>query len=65
MGDQSERFTPYDSADYLTGVEDVAACLEAAIEEGGDRSGVHRSGAGDHRSLGQPERAGAPGRNEP
>lgn len=36
MGDQGERFTPYDSADYLTGIEDVAAYLEAAIEEGGD-----------------------------
>ena len=36
MGEQSERFTPHDSADYLTGVEDVAAYLEAAIEEGGD-----------------------------
>jgi probable addiction module antidote protein len=36
MGDQRESFTPYDSADYLTGVEDVVAYLEAAIEEGGD-----------------------------
>lgn len=36
MGEKSERFTPYDSADYLTGIEDVAAYLEAAIEEGGD-----------------------------
>lgn len=26
----------YDSADYLEGAEDVAALLEAAIEEGGD-----------------------------
>jgi probable addiction module antidote protein len=36
MGDKSESFTPYDSADYLTGIEDVAAYLEAAIEEAGD-----------------------------
>jgi probable addiction module antidote protein len=36
MGVQKESFTPYDSADYLTGVEDVAAYLEAAIEEAGD-----------------------------
>jgi probable addiction module antidote protein len=36
MGDQSARFTPYHSADYLTGIEDVAAYLEAAIDEGGD-----------------------------
>jgi DNA-binding phage protein len=36
MGDQSERFTCYDSADYLTGMEDVAAYLEAAIDESGD-----------------------------
>jgi hypothetical protein len=27
MGEQSERFTPYDSADYVTGLEDVAAYL--------------------------------------
>jgi probable addiction module antidote protein len=36
MGEQSERFTPYDSADYVTGIEDVAAYLEAAIDEAGD-----------------------------
>ena len=36
MGDKSESFTPYDSADYLTGIEDVAAYLEAVIEEAGD-----------------------------
>ena len=36
MGDQSERSTPYDSFDYLTGIEDVAAYLEAAIEKAGD-----------------------------
>jgi probable addiction module antidote protein len=36
MGEKSESFTPYDSADYLTGIEDVAAYLEAAIEEAGD-----------------------------
>jgi probable addiction module antidote protein len=35
MGDQSESFTPYDSAHYLTGVDDVAA-LEAVIEDAGD-----------------------------
>jgi probable addiction module antidote protein len=36
MGEQSERFTPYDSADYVTGIEDVAAYLKAAIDEAGD-----------------------------
>ena len=36
MGEQSESFTPYDRADYLTGTEDVVAYLEAAIEEAGD-----------------------------
>ncbi|MFZ4584970.1 MAG: addiction module antidote protein [Acidimicrobiia bacterium] len=30
------EFTPYDTADYLTDVEDVAAFMEAAIEEAGD-----------------------------
>jgi probable addiction module antidote protein len=39
MGEQSERFTRYDSADYLTGIEDVAAYLEAAMEEAGDDPG--------------------------
>ncbi len=36
MSKKTETFTPYDSADYLTGIEDVAAYLEAAIEEAGD-----------------------------
>jgi probable addiction module antidote protein len=36
MGEKGERFTPYDGADYLAGVEDVAAYLEAAIDGGGD-----------------------------
>jgi probable addiction module antidote protein len=35
MGDKSESFTGYDSADYLTEIEDVAAYLEAAIDEAG------------------------------
>ena len=39
MDEQSEGFTGYDSADYLTGIEDVAAYLEAAIEEAGDDPG--------------------------
>jgi len=39
MGEQSERFTSYDSADYLTGIEDVAAYMEAAMEEAGDDPG--------------------------
>ncbi len=29
-------FSRYEAADYLTNIEDVAAYLEAAIEEGGD-----------------------------
>ena len=39
MDEQTEGFTPYDSADYLTGIEDVAAYLEAAIEEADDDPG--------------------------
>ena len=31
-----DEFTRYDSADYLTSVEDAAAYLEAAVEEAGD-----------------------------
>lgn len=36
MTDTTETFSPYDSADYLVDIEDVAAYLEAALEEGGD-----------------------------
>jgi len=36
MGKKTETFGPYDSADYLTDIKDVAAFLEAAIEEAGD-----------------------------
>lgn len=36
MSKETETFTAYDSADYLTDIEDVAAYLEAAIEEAGD-----------------------------
>ena len=47
MDEQSEGFTGYDSADYLTGIEDVAAYLEAAIEEVSElarRVGMSREG---------------------
>ena len=36
MSTSTEAFSPYDSADYLVSVEDAAAYLEAALEEGGD-----------------------------
>ena len=36
MSTSSKAFSPYDSADYLVSVEDAAAYLEAALEEGGD-----------------------------
>ena len=36
MSSRDEAFTRYDSADYLTSVEDAAAYLEAAVEEAGD-----------------------------
>jgi probable addiction module antidote protein len=32
----TEKFTPYDTADYLSDIEDAAAYLEAAIDEAGD-----------------------------
>lgn len=32
----AEKFAPYDSADYLTSLEDTAYYLEAALEEAGD-----------------------------
>lgn len=32
----SDNFTPYDTADYLNGIHDVAAYLEAAIQDAGD-----------------------------
>lgn len=36
MSKTTETFSRYDSADYLTDIEDVAAYLEAALEEAGD-----------------------------
>jgi len=36
MSDTSETFAAFAAADYLGGIEDVAAYLEAALEEGGD-----------------------------
>jgi probable addiction module antidote protein len=35
----NDNFTPYDTADYLNGIDDVAAYLEAAIEDAGDDPG--------------------------
>lgn len=32
----AEKFAPYDSADYLRSLEDIAYYLEAALEEAGD-----------------------------
>ncbi|WP_068396391.1 addiction module antidote protein [Kribbia dieselivorans] len=32
----TEAFAPYDSADYLTSLEDIAHYLQAALEEAGD-----------------------------
>ena len=37
---QNEAFAPYDSADYLTSEEDIAAYLEAVMEEAGDDPAV-------------------------
>ena len=36
MSDKSETFSPFDAADYLSTFEDVAAYLEAVIDEGDD-----------------------------
>ena len=36
MSDTPETFAAFDAADYLVGIEDAAAYLEAALEEGGD-----------------------------
>ena len=36
MDEKAERFSRYDTADYLTSVDAAAAYLEAAIEEAGD-----------------------------
>jgi probable addiction module antidote protein len=36
MSDKSETFSPFDAADYLTTFDDVAAYLEAVIDEGDD-----------------------------
>lgn len=37
MSNTTEAFGPYDSADYLGDLDDVAAYLEAALEEGDPR----------------------------
>ncbi|MDF1489605.1 addiction module antidote protein [Tessaracoccus caeni] len=34
MNSSGEKFSPYDSADYLRDLDDVAAYLEAALEDG-------------------------------
>ncbi len=34
----AEKFTPYDSADHLTSLDDIAYYLEAALDEAGDDS---------------------------
>ena len=36
MSDKSETFSPFDAADYLSTFDDVAAYLEAVIDEGDD-----------------------------
>ncbi len=36
MGTHTETFAPFDAANYLNTVDDVAAYLEAVIEEGDD-----------------------------
>ncbi|MGH8968538.1 MAG: addiction module antidote protein [Actinomycetes bacterium] len=36
MSKTTETFSPYDSAEYLVGIEDIAAYLEAALDEAGD-----------------------------
>ena len=40
MSKPTETFTAFDGAEYLTGVEDVAAYLEAALDEAGDDPAV-------------------------
>ncbi|MGO1544624.1 MAG: helix-turn-helix domain-containing transcriptional regulator [Gulosibacter sp.] len=36
MSDSTEKFSPYDAADYLGNFEDTAAYLEAALADGDD-----------------------------
>ncbi|MDR2984254.1 MAG: hypothetical protein LBV34_05370 [Nocardiopsaceae bacterium] len=36
MGKTLENFSRFDAADYLVGIEDAAAYLDAALEEAGD-----------------------------
>lgn len=36
MSNTTEKFSPYDSADYLADVGDAAAYLEAVLEQGDD-----------------------------
>ena len=36
MARKSEKYTPFDAADYLDSIEDVSAYLEIALEESAD-----------------------------
>jgi DNA-binding phage protein len=48
MSKTTETFSHYDGADYLTGIEDVAAYLEAALDEAGaDPAAIAKPGSTD------------------
>lgn len=47
MSTLNETFKPFDPANYLNSVEDVAAYLEASIEEDGDDSAAIKRALGN------------------
>lgn len=65
MSEHKETFGPFDAADYLITFEDVAAYLEAVIEERRRRPHPDRSGLGRDRPLPKPQRDRPPSRNQP
>jgi probable addiction module antidote protein len=47
MGGSKEKFSPYDAAEYLRSDEDLAAYLDACLEEGGDDASCIAAALGD------------------
>lgn len=64
MNANNESFTPHDAADYLGGIEDVGAYLEAAIDEGGDDPTVITHALGVIARSGEHQRTRSPHRHE-
>ena len=65
MTKKTEKYTPFDAADYLDGIDDVASYLEIALEESAEDPTAVPRALGCHRSLPEHERTRSPRRHEP